>query len=230
MKEKIYKKIAHLLTRLWYLPLILMSLLTALCYPATVDLFKNISTDLIKLLPSNYESVQTLEKIRAKFEGGSSLAIVLESENSEKTKEAILFLANEFLKDKEISNVHYKKIGYSFFDKHKLLFLDLEDLETIRDRIDRRIQKEKLGGFYIDFEDDGSEGDDFKFGDLETKYKTRYNAGARNEFITDNDGKIFTIAVAPTDKSETLKSFDSFYTYIRGKVEGMGLKRFDPTL
>jgi len=229
MRESIYRNITKFIMKTWPVLLIACGLLTALTYPKTQWLFSNISTDLIKLLPSDYKSVQELEKIRTRFKGGGALSLVFESENPEKTKKFIADLAEILRKDPKVSEVSYKKPDYSFFDKHKLLFLDLDDLETIRDRIDRRIQKEKLGDLYIDFEEDEND-KDFKFGDLESKYKSRYGSSARSEFITDDEGKIFTVGVVSSDNDESLGSFERFYDHIKAKLDSMDLAKYDPSL
>ncbi|MBI2974466.1 MAG: MMPL family transporter, partial [Deltaproteobacteria bacterium] len=229
MRRRIYNKITSIIVNWWLLILLIGAGLTAFGYQYTAKLFGNISTDLIKLLPHDYISVQTLEKIRGKFVGGGSLAVVLESDNPEKTRELVHYIAKLLEEDTAVKAANYKKMGYDFFDKHKLLFLDLEDLKTIRDRIDRRIQKEKLGSFYIDFEEDEDD-KEFKFGDLETKYKQRYTAGARNEYITDGDGKIYTISIDSAEKSESLDSFNAFYKHIRDRLDPIDIKSFDPTM
>ncbi|PIR16949.1 MAG: hypothetical protein COV46_06140 [Deltaproteobacteria bacterium CG11_big_fil_rev_8_21_14_0_20_49_13] len=234
MRERIYRKITSFIVRRWALILIAGIGLTAFCYPYTARLFGNISTDLIKLLPKDYDSVKQLEKLRTMFEGGSSLSVILESDNPEKTRDAVRYVATELLKDPTVGDVRYKKTGYDFFDKHKLLFLDLDDLETIRDRMDRRIQREKLGSFYIDFEDDGADGggknEEFKFGDLETKYKTRYTSGVRNEYVTDDEGRVYTITVDIGNRAEDFPAFTVFLNHIKERVAGFDLKSFDPTM
>lgn len=230
MRETIYRRITSIMVKWWLLIIIAMAGVTAFCYPYTAKLFGNISTDLIKLLPKDYVSVKTLEKIRTMFEGGSSLSVILESDNPEKTREALLFLAGELNKDPTVGGISYTKTGYSFFDKHKLLFLDLDDLQTIRDRIDRRIQREKLGSFYIDFEEDESSDKEFNFGDLESKYKTRYTSSVRSEFVTDDEGRVYTMTVTIGDKSESLPSFEVFLKHIKEKVASLNLQSFDPTM
>lgn len=231
MIEKIYRYLTLFIIRWWILIILAMAGLVAFCYPYTARLFGNISTDLIKLLPDDYTSVQLLQKSRGMFKRGSNLYIVLESDHPEKTREALVFAADELSKDPEVASVGYKKNGFAFFDKHKLLFLDLEDLKTIREKIDRRIQKEKLGSLYVDFEEESdNEGDDFNFGDMESKYKSRYTTGTTSEFITDDEEKIYTMSVEIVSGHESLKEFDKFYDHIKDKVAGMDLKKFDPTM
>lgn len=229
MRERIYRQITSFIIKCWWLIIIVIAGLTIFCYPYTARLFGNISTDLIKLLPENYISVRTVEKLRSKFEGGSSLAVVLESDNPEKTREAVVFLGEEFRKDPLVGGVRYKKIGYDFFDRHKLLFLDIEDLQTIMERVDRRIQKEKLGSLYIDFEEDEDD-KEFKFGDIETKYKSRYTSGATSEFVTDDEGKVYTITIDIADKSGALPSFDVFFKHIKEKIAALKPESIEPTI
>lgn len=218
MRTKIYKKITNFITKFWLIILLAGIGMAYISYSPTQKLFKNISTDLMKLLPSHYTSVKTLEKIRSLFEGGSSLAVMLESDDPLRTRECVEFTVKKLLQDPQVENIDYKKSGYKFFDAHKLLFLDIEDLETIRDRIDRQIQREKLGSFYIDFE--GSEDDkEFKFGDMESKYKTRYSAGTRSEYITDDEGKIYTMSVIMKEKSGSLKAYEKFFNYIKPIID-----------
>lgn len=227
MRETIYRKITTILTRFWYLFIVVAGLLTLLCYPRTEKLFHNISTDFIKLLPQHYKSVEVLEAIRDKVKGTSSLAIVFESDDSEKTKEVLKFVEERLLADPEVDSLQYTKPGFAFFDKHKLLFLELEDLTTIKEKIDRRIQKEKLGGLYIDFEEE-PEDKDFKFGDMESKYKARYTTSTRSEYVTDEDEKIYSMFIAPTGQDEGLKRFKEFYSHIESVMAGLDLESIAP--
>src|SRR5262245_1296648 len=159
-----------------------------------IALFTTISTDPIDLLPRHYASVQSLLKVRDKVESKTRFAIVLESDHPEKTKQLIADVKPLLMKLDAVGKVEDQKVGYAFFDKHKLLYLDLEDLETIRDRIDRKIQRTKLGGLFVNLEDkEDSEELDFK--DLEDKYKGRYSDGASSEYFESADGRIFAVFV-----------------------------------
>ncbi|MEZ4846379.1 MAG: MMPL family transporter [Bdellovibrionota bacterium] len=178
----------------WSAILITVLILSALSIPTTIRLFKNISTDPIDLLPSNNPNVQTLLQVRQKLERGTRLGVIIESENREANVAYIEKLAAELEKLPLVGHVEWKKTGYEFFDHSKLLYMDKKDLETIRNRIDKKIQKEKLGGFYIDLEED--ENDNFSFKDLEKKYTSKYAGDSTaSPYNESPDGKIFSLTV-----------------------------------
>jgi hypothetical protein len=217
------------MARFWFVILIIAAIGVFACYPFTKKLFSNITTDLINLLPDDYPSVKAFEDMRERFKTVGTLIVVLESENPEKTKELLAVMADRLKADPAVKDVAYKKTGFKFFDKHKLLFLELEDLQTIRDRIDRKIQKEKLGSLYIDFGDE-SENEEFQFKDLETKYKVRYTSGTRSEYITDETEKLYSMQILPAYESDSFSKQDKFYKHIHEILDPMDIKAFEPTM
>lgn len=221
--EKTMRWAAGFITRYYLIILIAASLLTAVCFPRAVKFFTTIDTDLTKLLPQSYKSVQTINEIRKKFKSTLSLIIVLENDDPVVAKEHAIALADYLETDPEVSTADLKKPGYEFFDKHKLLFIDLEDLKTIRERIDRRIQKEKLGGLYIDFESEeensgNDKKDEFNFGDLEEKYKSKYSSGARSPYNVNDEGTVYAIHVHPKEEADGIKGYSAFYDRMRDDV------------
>jgi predicted RND superfamily exporter protein len=180
--------------RHWAWVITVTLLLSVLSVPSTIKLFKNISTDPIDLLPKDNPNVLTLLKVRQKLERGTRLGIVIESQNREANIAYIEKLATDLEKLPRVGHVEWRKTGYDFFDQSKLLYMEKKDLETIRDRIDKKIQKEKLGGFYIDLEED--EGEQFSFKDLEKKYTTKYTGDkSTSPYNESPDGKIFSLTV-----------------------------------
>ncbi|HPR90529.1 MAG TPA: hypothetical protein PLD93_03735 [Synergistaceae bacterium] len=78
----------------------------------------------------------------------SQKILVVEDSDPEAARRAVDDLVTFMQAFPEVDHVDSKKMGFAFFDKHKLLFVDLDDLKTIRERIDRRIQREKLSGLH----------------------------------------------------------------------------------
>lgn len=191
-------------------------LLGALSYPRTASFFTNINTDLTELIPEDYKSVQSINEIRAKFKTTKSLIVIVEDKEPDVARKMVDELGAFLGRSPEVGEVESKKRGFEFFDKHKLLFVDLEDLKTIKDRIDRRIQREKLSGLYIDFESEGDE--EFKFGDIENKYKSKYSVGAKNEYFTNDTQTVYSMHVYPKQEPEGIKESKEFYNFVREKV------------
>ncbi len=202
----------------FYLPILAAAVVLGIvCYPRMSAFFSNINTDLTELIPQDYKSVQTINEIREKFKATKSLIVVVEDKEPETARRMLEELSAFLGDDPEVGEVESKKRGFEFFDKHKLLFIDLDDLTTIRDRIDRRIQREKLSGLYIDFEDEG-EDEEFKFGDIEEKYKSKYASGATNEYFTNDDQTIYSMYVYPETEPEGIKESGVFYEYVKKRV------------
>ncbi len=220
MRDRLTRAAMHFAVRYFSLILIIAAIASALAYPRAAALFRNIDTDLASLLPEDFDSVKAIEEVRAKFHSPISLIVIVEDPAPEQGRTFADALASHLEKDPTVSEVESRKRGFSFFDKHKLLFIDLDDLRTIRERIDRRIQKEKLGGLYIDFEDGGSSKDDeFQFGDLDQKYKSRYSAGVRSEYYTNDAKTIYALYVHPEQTDGGMAELKIFYDEMRGKID-----------
>jgi predicted RND superfamily exporter protein len=222
------RRIARFVLR-YYILIIAVSIAAAgISFPRAMNLFANIDTDLTKLLPEHYKSVESINQIRKMFKTTKALSVIVENPDPAKAKSFAVGLAQEVEKDPSVSSAEIKKRGYEFFDKHKMFFIDLKDLWEIRDRIDRKIQREKLGGLYIDFEDEGSQSSkEFKFDDIEDKYKQKYSTGVRSAYYTNDGGTIYVIYVRPKDESDGIKGNREFYMYIKGVVEKFSAGRPD---
>jgi len=211
--ERFFRYIVKFVER-WYLLIIIVAIVTAVtAFPRTKKLYSNIDTDLANLLPGNYESVKTIWKIRDKFKALGGAILLVEGPTEDETQNVVKKLADYLDRDPLIGEVTYQKPGYDFFEKYALLFIDLEDLEEIDFRMDRRIQKEKLGGLYIDFEED--EDEEFKFGDIEDKYKKQYSTGATSPYFTSDNGLIYSIYLKPLSETEGIKGQKKFYQHVQ---------------
>lgn len=227
--KPLVQKISRFVLRFYFLIFAIAVITAAIAVPRAIGLFANIDTDLTKLLPKHYMSVTAIDQIRKMFKASKSLSIIVESPNPENAKAFASGLAEYLERDWTVASAEIKKRGYNFFDKYKLLYIDLNDLNTIRDRIERRIQREKLGGLYIDFEDDtdSSQKEEFSFSDLDTKYKEKYSAGVRSEYYTNDSGTIYVMYVRPKEEREGIKGSREFWGHIRTVVEGFAAKQPD---
>ncbi|HSA58706.1 MAG TPA: MMPL family transporter [bacterium] len=225
------KRIASFLTavnlKLWPLILIGVIALSAASIPRTIQLFKNISTDPVDLLPRENPNVQALLKVRDKLEKGVRTSIVFESDDPEATLRFLADTVEKLNHEPYVGRVIARKIGYDFFDKYKMLFVSLEDLRTIRDRIDRRIQREKLRGLYIDLE---NEGDSVSFKDIQEKYGAKYAEETKSEYNVSPDGRIYSIFVESGPESTGLSAASKFQDKMEDFVATLAPKTYHPTM
>lgn len=190
-------------------------------YPRATHLLKSVATDLIHLLPNDYASVRYTEEIQKKFNRRSSLFLILNSPDPQLNEKVMFDLKAHLEKHPELGEVVVEKRGYKFFDDHKLLLVDIEDLYKIHDRLKEKIEKEKLGALYIDLEDDG-ETKDVTFDDLIEDYKQKFAEGVQSRFRRNEDGTVYVLDIYPKNTDSGLKFFKHFGESIEAHV-----KKFD---
>ncbi|MBU4484322.1 MMPL family transporter [bacterium] len=230
MYHKIIKKITAILIKYSCVILILGIALTAVTTKYSIELFKNIETDFASLLPKGYPSVQRYEVIRDKFKKVKNLILVVKTEDAKTVKEILPDLAAHIEKHPDVKMVQFKKPGYDFFNKNKLLYLNFDDLKDFRDRIDRRIQREKLGGLYISFDDEGDD-EPQTFEELKKKYSAKYSEGIISEYFTNDDETVFLMHIDPKTATTTNLNFSkTFFNNIKNTVEEWNIKDKDPTV
>lgn len=226
MLLRFYRVLVRVLLRFYPIVLILGIALVFVALPRMAHLFKTISTDPADLLPQDYVSVQTLLEIRDKVDQKRRFGVIFESEHPESTKRLLHDLAGELRKSPSVAKVLVTKPGYDFFDKNKFLYMETPDLEEVRDRIDRQIQRKKLGGFYISFEED-NEKEELDFKDLETKYREKYNQGAEDKYFVSPNGKVFGLYVEGSIANMNLAQEKQFQEEVRRLVEAFPYQSYD---
>lgn len=218
--------------RFAWLILLLGLILSVMAFPRAVKLLTTIKTSLINLLPDHYPSVHYTEEIQKKFNRRSSMFVILNSPHKEANQKAMLAAKDFLLKEMpEIDFIEIKKAGYEFLDQNKLLLVDLKDIYTLHDRLKDKIQKRKLGGLYIDFEDDENEGeDDVKFDDLIKKYKDEFTEGVQSPYKSNEDGSVYVLNVYPKSTDSSLKYFKKFGQAVQNKANSFDYAQFHPDI
>lgn len=227
--EKFFRKWVSFLMKFYPLVIILGIAIAGLSMPNMISLFKNISTDPIDLLPKDYPSVQSLRKIRKKFNPKKRLGIILESPNPSNTLRLVEAIQPIIQAHPLVGRAYIEKVAFDYFDKNKLLFLDLEDLGTIRDRIDRKIQREKLGGFYISFEDEEDE-EKFEFSDLKDKYGERFGDPDTNRYFVSPNGLVFGVFAESRQSNLDIKQEIKFQNALMEMVKNFPIQDYDPEM
>jgi hypothetical protein len=218
---------SRFILKLWPFILIATLALSAVSLPRTIRLFQNISTDPVDLLPSKNPNVQSLMKVRDKLEKGGRVSFVFESDSPIRTVSFLKDTVEKLRREPSVGKVIDRKIGYDFFNRHKLIFVDLRDLEKIRDEIDRRIQKEKLGSLLFNFDDSNKEP---SFDEMKQKNSGRYDDEMQNEYNVSRDGRIYSIFVESKEGSNSLAEASRFQDAMEAFVKTLEPYRFDPTM
>lgn len=156
--------------------LVVSILLTAFCSIFVYRLGRKLETDLVALIPENYQSVKTLNEIKQRVGGVGSLVVLVQSPDFEANRRFVEDLAQELQDEKYetyINFVDYKRDA-EFYRKNALLFMETDDLDEILTRIDDYIiqEKLKLSPLYISLDEEEAVLD---FSDIESKYRTAEN-------------------------------------------------------
>lgn len=230
-QRSIIERVIRFLIPYYWVFILAIFLVSFLSFPRAIHLMSTISTELSKLLPDSYPTVKLANEIKGKFKkkGGGDLAMVFDSPDPKVNLKVLEGLISYLDAMPEVGELRYTKQGYDFFDKHKLLFIELDDLETIRDRIKRKIQHEKLRGLYIDFESEETK-DPFTFKDLVEKYREDYTHKVKTPYISSEDETMFVIWIYPGSKDSSLSYYKKFYNLISSRMADFPLKSYGPSI
>ena len=180
----------------------------------TIKLFHHIDTNLFILLPDNYPVVQALHEIKAKARNFGGLQIIFEAKDPAVVTAALPKIAARLEEEPMIRRVYWKRPGYDFFREKKMLFLSVDELTDLKERIDERIQHEKLQPFIVSL-DDSADGQsatlpgqsEETLEDLITRYQKKYPHGTGSPYMNNEAKTLYMVEIDPNGDSGSL-NFD----------------------
>jgi hypothetical protein len=194
-----------------------------------VKMISSIDTGLKSLLPKTHPSVDIGDEVSKKFfnsNSGGDLIVIVSSEESNKAQRAFLALVDYLKKSPLIERVKYKKTRDEFRENHELLYLEIDEIKEIQSKINREIEKKKLGDLYIDFESD--EGDEKNDQGILYKFRDRYQTGLAKDFYTNPDENDFALWIYPKSKDGSLKYYQHFFKEMQSYIKDFKVKdRFE---
>lgn len=124
-----------------------LGILTAICGGYySIQLFKNLKTDIEELLPTTARSVIDLNEVTGRLESTDNIAVLIFSQHPNESRRFVSDLAarlSQFPRS-VVAGVEYNiRRELDFFEKRRALFIDLPDLQKIRNFIEKRIEYEK---------------------------------------------------------------------------------------
>jgi len=225
--ERFFRPFVHFVMRFYWLIIVIAIGASAICIPKVIHLFKNIDTDPVGLLSEDVPSVKSLIEIRDRLKPKRRFVILLESDHPEKTQQAADALAAWLQGKPGIGKVYGKKEGFEFFKNHQMLYLPIEDLGEIRDKIDRKIQHTKLGPLFVSF-DDSSE--DVDLDELKDKYLAKTGEESFSEYFVSPNGRIYGIFIESPEPVFGVSKEKRFQDDVKKAVGAFDYKAFDPSM
>lgn len=202
----------------------------ALFMPSLVP-FKNIKTDFAALLPEDQPSVLRLEDVGKRFGSIKNLEIVFETDRKEIIPGLFEELAEKISNLPGVDKIRYKKPGYEFFKKNELLYLETDELRGIRDEIDKRVQRAKLGPMYLDFEDEGESAGKDPLKSLGEKSSFVFGSNPASPYLTDANERVFIFEVFPeAGAGGSVGDSKKFFSMILKFMHDFDPRRHDPVI
>ena len=195
--------------------------LSALCiYPVSNLRWE---LDIADLLPKEHPAITVQDSVHKKFGGWQTLIVLSKFPDSAANVEFIAKLAT-LLEQSPLVNLAEYRTEAEFYREHKLLYINLHDLETISYRIKNLIdkQKEKLNPFIVELVKDTSDLSEphFHLEDIEQKYLQRLK-----NFKGSADGTTQILEIYPTKDNLNLPDMRELYWLVKTKADSLSRQK-----
>lgn len=198
----------------------------------TVQLYKNLRTDVEELLPESAPSVQDLKKAQGRVSSLNHLEVVIQSSDKEAAKKLQLDLTRELKKIPEniISKVKSDiKFERDFFSRHKTLYIDLEDWQKIKTYVRKKAGKQ---AFNLNLDEDAPKSESFTLKNFEKKYKEKTSRFAKfeDDLFQSEDGKTRIILAFLPGKVTDIKGNQAVSDAAKKVIDALEIKKYAPDM
>ena len=215
--------------------IVICTLLTAVSIFFVTKL--DLKSDFIELLPQDFQSVKDLRKMVTKVGGFGNLSIAFESKDVKASERLAEDLASILRKDysNRIRYLDYKTDNVKkFYKDNAPLFMDLEDLEELRDRVEKKVRAEKMKNnpLFIDLTGDTEKDTKFDISDIENKYKKDKESYDKyiDGYYTGEKGRLLVMLVKPTGTATDVVSIEKLINDITASLEKLDPKSYAPDM
>jgi len=173
---------------------------------------------LVNLLPADHPAIIAQDSVHKKFGGWQSLIVLSKSPDSTANAKFMAKLSKA-LEQSPLVNLAEYRTESDFYNEHKLLYINLSDLETINNRIKKLTakQKEKLNPFIVELVKDTSITDYiFSLEDIEQKYQPKLKS-----FKGNADGTIQILEIYPTKDNSNLTDMRELHSLVRATANSL---------
>lgn len=191
-----------------------------------------LNTDVTQLLPSTFESVRDVKRVSEEFGGVGYVSVIAQGDDRESLIRFAEEVAPKLSALPTVRYVDYKR-PIHFFEDRGLYFLDQADLESVRDRIEKRRDWEVTRATGAQLDED-SPPPPLDFSDLETKYKDRLSLGDSKqekreaEYYVSPDGKMLALLVKPTRLASDFKFCKTVTADVESVMDGIDKGKYGP--
>lgn len=202
----------------------------------SIQLYRNLRTDLEELLPTTARSVLDLGEVTQRLESIDNLGIVILSQKPEQSRKLVDALASELRKAprEKIAGIEYRiDRELRFFSDRRPLYMELSDLQGMRDYIRDRIEFEKqLYNPLNIFSGRELPEPQLDIGSLERKYSGKVSAYSRfpDGYYATPDGKTRVMLVNLPGKVSGVGAATELRTIVDQALSRVKPQSFDPEI
>lgn len=237
--DRLARGLARLIQRWYLLVLVAAGGLTVLTYDLATSL--KLDTNIVALMPEGVASVENLNRVMEKTGSFSNAMVVVDSPDPDAALRFVQDLRERVRKLPWVGSAEYYE-DTSIFERHKLLYMDTEDLKEIERRIDARIEYEKTHPVFhkegvevrvrVRGSDPNAKPPPLDFSDIEAKY--RKQRGSRDKTRTSrrlfrsDDGRITILLVWPRGETADIKVSRRLIQDLEEAVRELDPTRYHP--
>lgn len=200
-----------------------------------------VDTDFSKLIPSDYPSVQAIERLRDEVGGESPVDVIIESPSFEANLEFAEALIPQALAlrnggdEPYLNRVDFQR-DTEFLENNALYFATPAELDSLEVFLRNTMEEARLevNPFFFDIEDDF---DDFEDEadvpeDSETlaNLEEAYQSIVGKEYPISDDSTVMVLRFYPTGSQTNLDFIDNLYDEVDGLITSLGPTDFHPEM
>jgi uncharacterized protein len=165
-----YQRLVHYIFHHHIAIIVIATLVSVIAGIFASRLASNIKTDFADLLPEDYISVRELQRIKARVGGIGPLMVVITGDDLERCIDFMHVLADSLETNQLVSSV--TRYNYrDFVSRNRLLYMELDDLQEIHQRLQTYVDEEKLRQSPLYFALDDDEPNVLDLSDIEARYQ-----------------------------------------------------------
>ena len=190
-----------------------------------------------KLLPDHFPSVSGMDRVAARLGNQSDIYVGIRSPSPEANIEFGDALAKDLEGHPDLRWSLFRR-DYSFFERHALLYADIDDLIDLRERVIERIFEETRQAAFGDLslldeeESEGEgKGDDGGLGLDEKELRERYGLDeGRTEFFEADEGQYMVLKARPDGDSSDVAFSRGLQADLQSRIDALDAKTFHPEM
>ncbi|MCA9648677.1 MAG: MMPL family transporter [Myxococcales bacterium] len=188
-----------------------------------------------KLLPDHFPSVAGMDRAAERLGNQSDIYVSIASPSREANIAFGEALAAELVDHPDLRWSLFRR-DFEFFERHALLYADIEDLLDLRRRVIERIHEETRKAAYGDMsllgDDEGDaakEGDD-PLGLDEQEIRRRYGLDQRSEYFDADEGRYMVLKARPVGDSSDVEFSRRLQADLQARIDALDASRFHPEM